>query len=53
MGRFLHWADLATCPFEIEERAAKKAKIEPNRATGTIPMIENDEMVMGKYQFGS
>ena len=39
--------------FEIEERAAKKPKIEPNRATGTIPMIENDEMVMGKYQFGS
>ena len=38
--------------FEIEERAAKKPKIEPNRVTGTIPMIENDEMVMGKYQFG-
>ena len=39
--------------FEIEESAAKKPKIEPNRATGTIPMIENDEVVMGKYQFGS
>jgi len=37
----------------IEEKVAKKPKSEPNRATGTIPMIENDEIVMGKYQFGS
>jgi PAS domain S-box-containing protein len=39
--------------FEIEEKAAEKPKIESNRATGAIPMIENEKMVMGKYHFGS
>jgi hypothetical protein len=28
--------------FDIEEKAAKKSEIEPNRAAGTIPMVENE-----------
>jgi signal transduction histidine kinase len=31
--------------FEIEEQAAKKSKIETNRATGVIPMIETEAHV--------
>ena len=38
---------------EIEEKAAKKTKIESDSATDTIPIIENNEVVMDKYQFGS
>jgi C4-dicarboxylate-specific signal transduction histidine kinase len=29
--------------FETEEKATKKQKIRRNRATGTLPMIENEE----------
>jgi hypothetical protein len=31
--------------FEMEEKAAKKSEIEPNRSNGNIPMVENEAMV--------